>query len=169
MRQVRPAGPVEAIRKSLAKDLTAQIGQRDESLALNAAHLGVLIRQCGTRLTALVGVGDILTARILAWTGSRGRFWAAAAFANYAGARPVEVASADHGIHRLSRYGDRQLNSALHTVAVVQIRMPTSTRYAYYQRKTTKAKQPRQPNAASLMEIGWSGASWQDGCQSCWT
>ncbi|WP_283254098.1 transposase [Rhodococcus sp. USK13] len=51
----------------------------------------------------------------------------AAAFANYNGSAPVQIiTSADTDRHRLSRHGDRQLNSALYTVAVVQIRMHTS-------------------------------------------
>lgn len=87
--QIRPAGPVEGIRKSLAKDLAAQIAQLEESLALNAEHLGLLIRECGTTRTAVDGVGDILAARILARTGYPEQFNTAAAFANCAGAAPV--------------------------------------------------------------------------------
>ncbi|MFI0487069.1 transposase [Actinomadura sp. 9N215] len=36
---------------------------------------------------------------------------------------PLEIASADQTRHRLSRSGDRQFNSVLHTIAVMQIRM----------------------------------------------
>jgi hypothetical protein len=43
----------------------------------------------------------------------------------------VQIASADFSRHRLSRYGDRQLNSAIRTVAMIQIRMPASTGRAH--------------------------------------
>lgn len=51
-----------------------------------------------------------------------------AAYATYTGAASVEVASADKARHRLSRAGDRQLNSALHTIAVTQL-VPHQTDY----------------------------------------
>ena len=57
---------------------------------------------------------------------------------------PVEIASADKARHRLSRSGDRQLSSVLHTSAVVQIRMPKSPGHAYYQRKLSEGKTPKE-------------------------
>lgn len=50
----------------------------------------------------------------------------AAAYANYTGVAPIEVAGADSSRHRLSRYDVRELNSALHTIAIIQIRMTSS-------------------------------------------
>jgi hypothetical protein len=38
----------------------------------------------------------------------------------------VQIASAETNRHRLSRYGDQRLNSAIHTVAMIQIRMPAA-------------------------------------------
>jgi transposase len=55
----------------------------------------------------------------------------------------VQIASADSSQHRLSRYGDRQLNSAIYTVAMIQIRMPTSAGRAYYDKKIAEGKSPR--------------------------
>ena len=76
----------------------------------------------GTTLTEVVGVGPIVAGRLISRTGRVSRFPTASAFANYAGAAPVEIASAEKSRHRLSRHGDRQLNSALHTIAITQIR-----------------------------------------------
>ena len=53
---------------------------------------------------------------------------------------PVEVASADRARHRLPRGGDRQLNLALHIVALTQVRMRQSTGRAYYDRKISEGK-----------------------------
>lgn len=55
----------------------------------------------------------------------------------------MQIASADIDLHRLSRYGDRQLNSALYTAAMVQIRMPDSAGRAYYDKKIAESKSPR--------------------------
>jgi hypothetical protein len=50
------------------------------------------------------------------------------------------VASADRARHRLPRGGDRQLNLALHIVALTQVRMRQSTGRAYYDRKISEGK-----------------------------
>lgn len=90
------------------------------------------------------GVGIVTVARILARTGDPARFANEAAFANYSGTAPIEVASADNQRHRLSRSGDRTLNSAIHIVAVTQARTPSSDGYAYHQRKMAECKTSRE-------------------------
>jgi len=72
----------------------------------------------GTTLTRLLGVGDVLAANILARTGPISRFPSAAAFASFCGVAPIEVSSGEVVRHRLSRAGDRQLNYALHVMAM---------------------------------------------------
>ena len=49
--------------------------------------------------------------------------------------------------HRLSRAGDRQLNSCLHIMAITQIRHDTPGR-TYYQGKRTAGKATEKPCAA---------------------
>ena len=46
-------------------------------------------------------------------------------------------------MRRLSRYGDRQLNAAIHTIAMVQVRMPGSAGRAYYDRRLAAGASPR--------------------------
>ena len=82
----------------------------------------------------------MLAVRLLGRTGRPSRFPSAAAFASYSGVAPIEVASGDRARHRLSRSGDRQLNSALHLVAVTQVRMPDSVWRRYYDRKIAEGK-----------------------------
>jgi hypothetical protein len=54
-----------------------------------------------------------------------------------------EVSSGDVVRHRLSRAGDRQLNSCLHIMAITQLRRNTPGR-AYYQRKRAAGKSHRE-------------------------
>lgn len=56
----------------------------------------------------------------------------------------VDVASGNRSRHRLSRAGDRQLNSALHTIAVTQIRTTGSLGDIHYQTKIAEGKKPRE-------------------------
>jgi transposase len=144
LRQVRPAGDAERVRKQIAICLVSQIRSVDSLLKANAKQISELVATSGSTLTSTVGIGAITAGRLIGRTGRAGRFPTAAAFANYAGAAPVEVASADKARHRLSRSGDRQLNAALHTVAITQIRTRGSRGHTYYTAKLAEGKTPRE-------------------------
>ncbi len=129
---VRPASPVERARKELARDLVSEIRGLDAHLARVAKRMSATLAEHGSRLPQVDGVGPVLAARILGRAGAVTRFPTAAAFASYAGVAPIEVASGEQARHRLSRSGDRRLNSALHLVAVTQIRMTGSAGRQYH-------------------------------------
>ena len=56
---------------------------------------------------------------------------------------PIPASSGQTRRYRLNRRGDRQLNHALHTIAIVRMRDDPLTR-AYVQRRTTDGKNPRE-------------------------
>lgn len=141
---ITPAGAAERTRYQLATDLIAEIRACDAKLKDNAKSMAGLVAQTGSTLPQTPGIGIITAARLLARTGHPSRFPTPAAFANYTGTAPVEIASADHQRHRLSRRGDRQLNSALHTVAITQIRQTGSRGHTYYTSKISEGKTPRE-------------------------
>ena len=93
-----------------------------------------------SRLLDIDGVGPILAARLIGRCGRASRFPTADALASYAGTAPVEASSGERIRHRLSRSGDRKLNSALHLVAVTQVRMAHSEGRRYYDRKISQGK-----------------------------
>ena len=66
-----------------------------------------------------------------------------AAFAALAGASPIPASSGQVTRHRLNRGGDRQLNRALHTVALVRLRDDPATQ-AYAARRRAEGKSPRE-------------------------
>ncbi|MGH3340662.1 MAG: IS110 family transposase [Propionibacteriaceae bacterium] len=141
---IRPAGPVEAARKQLGRDLVVEIRQADQRLKALTAQIAETVAATGSQLITVDGVGPVVAGRLLARTRRISRFATAAAFASYAGVAPVEISSAAHLRHRLSRSGDRQLNHALHLIAVTQIRMPTSAGRAYYQTKIAAGKTEKE-------------------------
>ena len=143
LRSVRPSGEVERVRKAVAGDLVAEIRSLDTRLKASAKTIADLVEKSGSTLTQTVGIGPIIAGRLIGRTGRPSRFVSSAAYANYTGAAPVEVASADKTRHRLSRGGDRQLNSALYTVAMTQIRMSGSLGNTYYKTKIAEGKTPR--------------------------
>ena len=144
LRHIRPAGDVERVRKQIAAGLVTQIRAVDTLLKSNAQQISELVAASGSTLTGTVGIGAITAGRLIGRTGRAGRFPSPASFASYAGAAPVEIASADKARHRLSRGGDRQLNAALHTVAITQIRTPGSRGHAYYNAKIAQGKTARE-------------------------
>jgi transposase len=137
---VRPAGPVETARKALARDIVAEIRDLDARIKKVTGEMSTVLAEHGTRLTELDGIGPVVAARLLGRTGHASRFASASAFANYAGVAPVEVASAQKARHRLPRGGDRQLNLALHVIALTQVRMRATAGRAYYDRKIGEGK-----------------------------
>jgi len=144
LRTIRPSGEVERVRKAVAADLVAEIRSLDARLKTSTKVIADLVKKSDSTLTDTVGIGPIVAGRLIARTGRPSRFPTSAAYANYVGAAPVEVASADKKRHRLSRTGDRQLNSALHTAAITQIRMSGSRGNLYYKSKIAEGKTPRE-------------------------
>jgi transposase len=94
-------------------------------------RLGTRSRILGTRIGRLVaghpllelsGVGPLTAAVLIAKTGDPGRFRSADAFAMLAGVAPIPASSGQVQRMRLNRGGNRQLNRALHVIALVQAR-----------------------------------------------
>ena len=138
--RVRPAGPVEIARKQLARDLAGEIREADQRLKTLTRQIGTVVAGTGSRLTSVDGVGPVIAGRLLGRVRHASRFCSSAAFASYCGVAPVEVASAGRARHRLPRGGDRQLNLALHIVALTQVRMRASAGRAYYDTKIAAGK-----------------------------
>jgi transposase len=81
-------------------------------------------------LMRLPGAGALTTAALIAEAGDVRRFHSPDAFAMLAGAAPVPASSGQTQHMRLNRGGNRQLNRALHVVAIVQARThPDAKRY----------------------------------------
>lgn len=143
LRGFRARSEVDRTRVGLCRDLIADLRRLDDQLAVNEIQMTQTLDEHGTRLREVAGIGAVTAARLIGRTGRVSRFPTAAAFANYNGSAPVQIASADTDRHRLSRHGDRQLNSALYPLAMVQIRMPASTGRGYYDTKIVEGKSGR--------------------------
>ena len=101
------------------------------------------LEQPHTELLAETGVGTVVTALLLSAWSHRGRLRSEAAFAMLGGSAPIEASSGEVKRHRLNRGGDRQLNSALHTVVLTRQRWDERTQ-AYFARRTAEGKSERE-------------------------
>jgi transposase len=144
LRGIRPLTAADHARKQVACDLVAEVRGLDRRLAVVGQRIQDTITALGSRLTETVGVGPVIAGRLLGRTGRASRFPSGAHFASYTGAAPLEAASGERTRHRPSRAGDRQLNHALHIVALVQARSPGCPGYHYFRRKLAEGKTRRE-------------------------
>lgn len=140
LRSVRPANAVEQCRKQLARDLVKDLKALDASLVDIEKRMSEALTEIGSRLCEIDGVAAVTAARLIGRTGPASRFRSEHAFAAYVGTAPIEIASGDQSHHRLSRSGDRRLNSTIHMIALTQIRMRHSIGRAYYDKKIAEGK-----------------------------
>jgi transposase len=89
------------------------------------------------------GCGPLCAAILIGQTAGAQRFPSDAHFARTAGVAPIPVSSGRHERHRLDRGGNRQLNRALHVIAITRGRIDRETR-AYLQRKEAEGKSPME-------------------------
>ena len=95
-------------------DLTATINELEREIERLVAALA-------PSLLALTGCGPLTAAKLVGETAGIGRFRSRAAFARHNGSAPLPVWSGNTVRHRLSRTGNRQLNVALHRIAITQL------------------------------------------------
>ncbi len=94
-------------------------------------------------MTDVYGVGPVVAALLVGYTGGVGRFASADHYAAYNGTAPIEVSSAGKKRHRLSMRGNRVLNHAIHMAAITQIRHDTPGR-VYYDKKQAEGKTKKE-------------------------
>ncbi len=139
-----PVTPVEQTRYDLAIELLDDVRRLDVQLKASHKRIKTAVRASGTSLTELYGVGPILACELIGYTGDVRRFTARDQFASYAGVAPIELSSGGRIVHRLSRRGNRQLNHAIHMVAICQIRQTDSEGRVYFERKVAEGKTKRE-------------------------
>jgi transposase len=92
-----------------------------EAIDALARHIGELTETLAPSLMGLFGCGSLTAAKLVAETAGIGRFRSRAPFAAHTGTAPILVWSGHLVRHRLSRGGNRQLNAALHRIAITRI------------------------------------------------
>jgi transposase len=129
---------IEVIRR-----LGARANALADELAASERSIDELVRAVAPDLLDECGVGPICAAQLIVSSGERGRMRSEAAFAALAGTSPVEASSGPTRRHRLNRGGDRQLNAALHRIALTRTRFHPETA-AYHQRLLARGKSKRE-------------------------
>ena len=144
LNDLEPVTAVEQTRYDLAHELLDDVERLDVQLKESHRRIKVAVKASGTSLTELYGVGPILACELIGYTGDVRRFTTRDKFASYAGVAPIELSSGGRIVHRLSRRGNRQLNHAIHMVAICQIRQKDSEGRIYFEKKVAEGKTKRE-------------------------
>ena len=127
----------------IARDLVARCRALTRSILELERELAQRTQVLAPRLLELAGCGALAAAKLLCEIGPVERFRSDAQLARHAGVAPLEASSGKHQRHRLDRGGNRQLNCALHRIAVTQGRVHPPAR-AYLERKQSEGKSRRE-------------------------
>ena len=126
---------VELVRRRLT-----ELARLDREIATMNRRLTSSVEATGTTLTEIPGVGPFIAAKILGEVGDPSRVRSKAAFAALSGPAPLQASSGKTHRHRLNRGGNRQLNWALHYIALAQARaLPEAQAYIARQREAGKS------------------------------
>ena len=106
----------------LARELLGRIRELTVRIKQLEAELSQLVTPLVPNLLRLQGCGVLTAAKIIGEIGEISRFRSEAAFARYNGSAPIPVWSGNNDHHRLNPGGNRQLNAALHRIAITQSR-----------------------------------------------
>lgn len=148
LQRTRLSAAAAALRRRAGEDETLvevlrRLGRRAAALADELAEverqIACLVKQLAPELLEERGVGPICAAQLIVSSGDPQRMRSEASFAALAGTSPVEASSGRVRRHRLNRGGDRQLNSALHLIALSRSRFHAETA-AYYGRLVSSGK-----------------------------
>ena len=137
------AGRDHAVRQAEIRRLALALGQARRQLKDNRTQLLAIVEDLAPGLTSRPGVGPVCAAQAIVSFSHPGRCHSEAAFAALGGTSPIPASSGQTVRHRLNRGGDRDLNRAIHTIALCRIRSCPRTR-AYTARRTAEGKTPRE-------------------------
>jgi transposase len=113
---------MEGMVARIAADLTARITTLTADINALEKEITARVRQLAPSLLAMAGTAELTTAKIIAESAGVGRFRSKDAYARHNGTAPLPAWSGNPARHRLSRTGNRQLNCAIHRIAVTQKR-----------------------------------------------
>jgi transposase len=134
LRRISPSVRLRVAREELAhiRALTRQAKELEREL------LG-LISAYRPRLLQEQGCGTLTAALLIGRTAGAERFRSDACFGRQSGTAPIPCSSGQRTQHRLDRGGDRQLNRALHTIAITRAHHDPATK-KYLARKQAEGK-----------------------------
>lgn len=142
--KLEPTTPTEQVRYDLATELLEDLRRLDVQLKASHKSIKEAVTVSGTSVTEIYGIGPMIAAELIGYSGDVGRFANRDAYASYNGTAPVEFSSGGRTVHRVSERGCRTLNHALHMAAICQIRQTNSQGRIYFERRVAEGKTKKE-------------------------
>jgi transposase len=139
----RLARAQQTTRVQIARDELRRVRELTRSIDALEHQLAALVTTLAPRLLAEPGCGVLTAAKLIGEIAGINRFATDAKLARLAGTAPIPASSGNTNRHRLDRGGNRQLNCALHRLAVSKARHDPHTA-AYLARKHAEGKSRRE-------------------------
>lgn len=133
----------QSTQVGIARELVSRCRTLTRTVLTLDRELQQRTQRLAPRLLQLPGCGPMSAAKLLCEIGPIDRFRSDAQLARHAGVAPLDASSGKHQRHRLDRGGNRQLNCALHRIAITQGRVHPPAR-AYLERKQAEGKSRRE-------------------------
>jgi transposase len=112
--------PMDGLVPRLCRTLVQRCHELTEEISRLDKEIAAAIEALVPSLLAITGCGTLTAAKIVGETAGVRRFKSRHAYARHNGTAPLPVWSGNRERHRLSRTGNRQLNTALHRIAITQ-------------------------------------------------
>jgi transposase len=135
----RLAGAEQTARVRIARDELRHLRELSRTIDALEAEIGDLVNQVAPQLLAEPGFGPLTAGKLIGEIAGAQRFVTDAKLARAGGIAPIPVSSGNTNRHRLDRGGNRQLNTAIHRVAITRLRCHPETK-AYIARKRAEGK-----------------------------
>jgi transposase len=139
----RLARAAQSTRVRIARDELRRIRELTRAIDALERELAVLVADLAPRLLAEQGCGVLTAAKLIGEIAGIGRFATDAKLARIAASAPISASSGRTDRHRLDKGGNRQLNCALHRLAISKGRLDPATA-AYLARKQAEGKTRRE-------------------------
>jgi transposase len=133
----------QTTRVRVARELVRQISARTTRIRELEAELAALVESYAPQLLAERGCGPLTAAKLIGEIAGADRFATDAKLARTSGTAPIPASTGQTNRHRLDRGGNRQLNCALHRLAVNKANWDPDTA-AYLQRKQAEGKSRKE-------------------------
>jgi transposase len=129
----------QSTRVRIARDLVGRIRAATRRIRELEKEVALLVDEVCPQLLAEPGCGPLTAAKLVGEIAGADRYTTDAKLARAAGVAPIPVSSGRRDRHRLDRGGNRQLNLALHRLALNRARLDPATA-AYLARKQAEGK-----------------------------
>jgi transposase len=139
----RLARAEQTARVRIARDELRRMRELSHTIDALEAEIADLVAQVAPQLLAEPGFGPLTAGKLIGEIAGAHRFSTDAKLARAAGIAPIPVSSGKTNRHRLDRGGNRQINTAIHRVAVTRLRCHPETR-AYITRKRSEGKSTKE-------------------------